>query len=169
MAIREPVTHLDQRYSSDEATPAPWSIATEQLENAELYWLSSVRPDGRPHVTPLVTVWLNDALCFCTGEHERKALNLKTNPHCAITTGCNALSEGFDVVVEGDAVVVTDDVQLQRVAEAYLAKYGSDWRFTVHDGAFVGDGGNIAQVYVVRPTTVFGFGKGTFSQTRWRF
>jgi hypothetical protein len=32
------------------------------------------------------------------------------------------------------------------------------------------EGGNMALVYEVAPTTAFGFGKGTsFSQTRWRF
>ncbi|MGI8486089.1 MAG: pyridoxamine 5'-phosphate oxidase family protein [Thermomicrobiales bacterium] len=169
MTIREPVTQLDPRYSSEDATPTPWSVATRHLETAELYWLSTVRPDGRPHVTPLIAVWLDDTLCLCTGEHERKALNLKANPHCAITTGCNVLGESLDVVLEGDAGAIADDGELQGVADAYVAKYGSDWRFTVRDGAFVGNEGNIAQVFRITPETAFGFGKGPFSQTRWRF
>jgi len=32
------------------------------LEKAEVFWLSTVRPDGRPHVTPMVSVWLDGAL-----------------------------------------------------------------------------------------------------------
>ncbi len=65
---------------------------------------------------------------------------------------------------------VSDKARLQRVADAYESKYGSDWRFAVRDGAFHGDSGNIALVYEVMPTTAFGFGKGkSFSQTRWRF
>jgi hypothetical protein len=45
-----------------------------------------------------------------------------------------------------------------------------NWHDTVHDDAVYGDGGNIALVYEVTPTTAFGFDKGTsFSQTRWRF
>ncbi len=169
MAIREPVTHLDQRYSSDQATPTSWKTARTRLQHAEIYWLTTVRPDGRPHVTPLIALWLQDSLYFTTGQHERKALNLKANPHCAITTGCNTYGEGLDLVLEGDAIAVTDDDELQLVVGAYVAKYGNDWKFTVRDGAFVGNEGNIAQVFKITPETAFGFGKGPFSQTRWRF
>jgi len=108
---------------------------------------------------------------FCTGQNERKTKNLARNPRCVLTTGCNALhDEGIDVVVEGDAVRVSDTPRLERVAAAYESKDGSDWRFAVRDGAFHGGAGNVALVYEVTPATAFGFGRGTsFSQTRWRF
>jgi len=110
-------------------------------------------------VTPLVAVWVDDALCFCTGPDERKAKNLAGNPGCILTTGCNAIGEGVDVVVEGDAVNVQDDVKLQRIADAYVAKYGAEWTFTVGDGAFHHEAGT-ALVFEVAPSTAFGFGKG---------
>jgi nitroimidazol reductase NimA-like FMN-containing flavoprotein (pyridoxamine 5'-phosphate oxidase superfamily) len=171
MAGNEPVAELDPQFSSNDATPTPWAEARERLAQAEVYWLSTVRPDGRPHVTPLLAVWLEGALYFCTGESERKAQNLARNAHCVLTTGCNALNEeGLDLVVEGAAARVNDEALLQRIADAYESKYGSAWRFAVRDGALHGDAGNSALVYEVAPTTAFGFGKGTtFSQTRWRF
>lgn len=46
MARREPVTELDARFSSESATPTGWSQARKGLEGAEVYWLSTVRPDG---------------------------------------------------------------------------------------------------------------------------
>ncbi len=56
------------------------------------------------------------------------------------------------------------------MADRYASKYDWPFHFTVRDGAFHGDGGNMALVYEVHPTTAFGFGKGkSFSQTRWRF
>jgi len=65
---------------------------------------------------------------------------------------------------------VTDDAKLQRVADLYEAKYGSDWRFDVRDSSFNGQAGNVALVFKVAPTTAFGFSKGALSgQTRWRF
>jgi hypothetical protein len=132
-----------------------------------------VRPDGRPHVTPLIAVLLSDALYFCTGASERKAKNLAHNAHCILTTGCNALGEGLDLVVEGDARRVTDDATLRRVADAYESKYGSDWRFAVRDGAFHHRGGHQdvpVLVYELAPRKALGFGKGNvYSQTRWRF
>jgi hypothetical protein len=120
-----------------------------------------------------VSVSLNGAMYFCTGESERKAKNLGSNPNCVLTTGCNALDEGLDMVVEGEATTVSDDAQLRRVAGTFNSKYvaregAKVWDFAVHDGVFLVDGG-ACLLYEVRPTTVFGFAKGEFSQTRWRF
>jgi nitroimidazol reductase NimA-like FMN-containing flavoprotein (pyridoxamine 5'-phosphate oxidase superfamily) len=169
MTVKDPVAELEPQFSSDGVTPTAWAEARSHLEKAEVYWLSTVRPDGRPHVTPLVAVWLDGALYFCTGRSERKAKNLAHNAHCVITTGCNNLSEGLDLVVEGDAVAVSDEAKLQRVADRYASKYDPPFHFTVRDGAFYGEGGE-ALVYEVTPMTAFGFGKGeSFSQTRWRF
>lgn len=169
----DPPPELDARFSSEGATPTPWSEARRELEQAELYWISTVRSDGRPHVTPLIAVWLNRALYFTTGPTEQKARNLRTNAHCILTTGRNTLGEGLDVVVEGDAVRVRDEPLLRELAAAYLSKYGSDWRFGVRDGAFFHESGSkdsVAFVFEVAPVRAFGFRKGEeFSQTRWRF
>lgn len=58
---------LDARYSDETAVATDWALVRDQLAGAEVDWLSSVRPDGRPHVTPLIAVWLDGALHFCTG------------------------------------------------------------------------------------------------------
>jgi hypothetical protein len=163
-----PTVDLGERFSDPGVGPRPWEEARGRIDAAELYWITTVRPDGRPHVTPLVGAWHDEALWFCTGADERKARNLEANPSCVLTTGCNTWKEGFDVVIEGEAVQVTDDARLQQVADAYLAKYGGDWTFTVGDGRFHHEGGS-APVFEVRPHTVFGFAKGPFSQTRYRF
>ena len=57
------------------------------------HWVTTVRPDGRPHVTPLVAVWLDDALYFCTGDDERKARNLRENRSCVMTTRVQRVPE----------------------------------------------------------------------------
>ena len=169
MTVETPIAELGKEFSSPDATPTPWEEAREPLAKAEVYWLSTVRPDGRPHVTPLIAVWLDGALHFCTGETERKNKNLARNPRVVLTTGCNSLSEGLDLVIEGNAVRVSDETKLQRLAESYVSKYGEDWRFTVRDGVFHHSEGT-ALVYEVRPKTAFGFAKGEpGGQTRWRF
>ena len=168
MVATEPQTDLDPRYGEPDATATGWADAARELAAAELSWLSTVRPDGRPHVTPLLTVWRDGALHFCTGANERKARNLATNPHVVLTTGRNALKGGLDLVVEGTAVRVRDTGRLRELAGVWEQKYGSDWHFEVQDDAFDGQGGP-AYVYRVEPATAFGFGKGPYSQTRWRF
>jgi hypothetical protein len=151
-AGEEPLTVLDARFSTPGATATEWAFARRPLEEAKVFWLSTVRPDGRPHVTPLISVLLDGALYFRTGP---------------------SLDEGLDLVVEGDAVKVGDDTRLRRIAAAYESKYGSAWHFEVHDGAFFHERdheGSRAFVYEVAPMTAFGFRKGDeFSQTRWQF
>lgn len=110
---------------------------------------------------------------------KRKGKNLAGNRHVILTTGCNALHEGMDLVVEGAAARVSDEPKLRRVADEYFTKYGEEWRFTVRDGAFLNPLGGEAVVYEVRPQTAFGFGRtgswriggsdNQYSQTRWRF
>ena len=188
MTLDTPVAALDSRFSSPDATALPWQDAEQHLQKAGVFWLSTVRPNGRPHVVPLIAVWLDGALYFSTGEEEQKARNLVKNAQVAITTGSNALTEGLDIVVEGEAVVVSDVARLRRVAEAYVAKYGEGWRFAVRDGTFSPDTGSVSEgeeahvlVFEVTPTKAFGFGRGDllaggpwragarFSQSRWRF
>jgi hypothetical protein len=168
MSDHEPVGEVDARYGFPNAAPTPWAAATAQLERAETYWLSTVRPDGRPHVTPLAGLWLDGALHFTTGPEERKAANLAANRNCVITTGSSAFA-GLDVVVEGEAHQVTDEAALQRIADAFIAKYGQMFVFVLRDGTLHHDDGDVI-AFRVRARKAFGFRKGdVFSQTRWRF
>jgi hypothetical protein len=168
MPNQSPVTTLDARYSEESAEATPWPDAVARLERAGLFWVSTVRADGRPHVTPVVAVWMDGALYFSSGPGEQKSKNLAATRYCAVTTGCNTWDEGFDIVLHGEAVVVRDLPLLQQVAGAFLAKYGQDWAFEVaSDGTFRGHG--ISLVYQLTPVQGLGFGKRPFSHTRWDF
>jgi hypothetical protein len=131
-----PVAELSA-FSSLEATPTEWSQAWEELANAEVYWLSTVRPDGRPHVTVLLGIWLQGALYFCSGPEERKTKNLSGNRHCVLATGQSTL-DGLDLVIEGMADSVSDKDELGRVANTYETKYGA--HFEAPDGTWSGLG-----------------------------
>jgi hypothetical protein len=105
---------------------------------------------------------------------EQKAANIRIHPHVVLTTGCNTWQSGIDVVVEGDAVSVTDEQVLQGLAEAWSRKWDGQWEYVVGDGAFhhrVGEKGLSEPILVfsVAPTTVLAFAKGTFSHTRFSF
>jgi general stress protein 26 len=168
MQNQSPRATLDARYSNENVQAAPWPDALAVLQQAGLFWVSTVRSDGRPHVTPVVAVWMDGALYFSSGPDEQKSRNLAANRHCAVTTGCNTWGEGFDIVLHGQAVVVRDRSLLQQVADAFLAKYGEDWAFEVgDDGTFRGHG--VSLVYQLAPVQALGFRKGEFSHTRWDF
>ena len=164
--MQEPTTQLDERFSDAGTKATSWDDTQHVLESAELFWISTVRRDGRPHVTPLVAVWLDGALHFTTGPAEQKALNLAGHPHVVLTTGCNGWEQGLDVMVEGEARRVTDRATLERLAAAWAGKWDGRWQFEVGDDGFGHEDGGMALVFAVRPTKVLAFSKGSFSHTR---
>lgn len=168
MPQTQPTVELHEQFSSPDAVARPWAEVNDVLSRSEMFWLSTVRRDGRPHVTPLPAMWLDGALHFCTGASEQKAKNLESNPRCVLTTGTNQFRSGLDIVVEGTAARVTDEARLQRLAGMWRSKL--DWPFEVTDGTFRDPDGSRALVFGVTPTKIFSFGKGEpYSQTRYRF
>jgi nitroimidazol reductase NimA-like FMN-containing flavoprotein (pyridoxamine 5'-phosphate oxidase superfamily) len=167
MTMSDPAATVDPRFSMEGAPAVPWPEARKALEEAGTYWLSTVRSDGRPHVTTVIAMWHGEALYFSSGPAEQKSKNLEANPHGILTTGCNRLDDGLDVVVEGQAVRITDEARLSVLAEAWQAKYGSDWQLT-------GSVENPDNVFELTPVRAFGFRKGFAKdgqgcQTRWRW
>jgi general stress protein 26 len=158
---------FDSRFSAPGASATPWQETERALHAAELYWITTVRADGRPHVTPLIGIWFEGAMHFTTGLEEQKARNLEHNASVALTTGTNAWAQGLDVVVEGTAVRVTDGTTLERLAAAIEDKYGDAWHFDVGEGAFVHDGGEAA-VFRVDAAKVMAFAKDPHGQTSYR-
>jgi general stress protein 26 len=167
MAQIEPTVEFNEGFSAPDATARPWADVVEVLEKSEMFWLSTVRRDGRPHVTPLPAIWLDGTLHFCVGSAEQKAKNLESNARCILTTGTNQLRSGLDVVVEGTATRVTDQARLHQLAGLWKAKL--DWDFEVGDEAFGDADGRVGLVFGVTPTKVLAFGKNPNSQTRYRF
>jgi len=163
-----PTTELDARYGDEGAPATPWADVERLLTGAELYWLTTIRPEGGPHMTPLIGVYHDGALHFCTGPQERKARNLAGTPKVLMSTGANSLHAGTDVAVEGEAVRVTDDAELVALAEAWERKYGEEWHFDAHDGEFHHQGGG-AHVFRVAPTRAYAYGKDPYSHTRYTF
>jgi general stress protein 26 len=163
----DPVTQFDARFSDPGAEPTPWAAARDVLVTAQLSWISTVRADGRPHVTPLVAVWLDEVLHFTTGPTEQKAINLAANPNVVLTTGRDSWDQGLDVMVEGEAVRVTDRSLLDRLAVAWREKWDGSWQFDVGDDGFRHGSDDPVLVYAVRATKILAFGKGPFTHTRY--
>jgi hypothetical protein len=129
-----------------------------------------VRPEGGPHQTPVIGLYVDGALHFSTGPEERKARNIAANDQVLMSTGANALHGGMDVAVEGHATRVTDEARLAILAAQLEAKYGPEWHFDVADGAFAHDGGGgAAHVFRVEPTRAYSFAKEPYAHTRYVF
>ncbi len=172
----EPTAHLHAGFSSPGAEPTPWAHVVDVLDRAEIFWISTVRADGRPHVTPLPAMWLDHALHFTTGLEEQKGRNLTRNPECVLTTGSNSYEHGLDVVVEGRAERVHDRATLESLAQMWQTRL--DWPYDVNDEGFRhrsdGRAPNVDEgsvpVFAVRPTKILTFSRGdAFVQTRFEF
>jgi general stress protein 26 len=162
-----PTVELHAGFSEPGAEAVPWADVDDVLTRSEMFWLSTVRRDGRPHVTPLPAVWLDGVLHFCTGDQEQKTANLQHQPACVLTTGTNRLHSGLDVVVEGVAVRVTERSRLERLAALWKSKL--DWDFQVGEDSFRDADGRNGLVFGVRPVKALSFRKGPYTQTRYRF
>jgi predicted pyridoxine 5'-phosphate oxidase superfamily flavin-nucleotide-binding protein len=137
------------------------------LSASEMFWMSTVRRDGRPHVTPLPAVWADGRLYLCVGSQEQKARNLEFSPRCVLAARANQFRSGLEVVVEGTAARVNDPGQLHRLAATWKSKL--DWDFEVVDGGFRDPGGRLGLVFGVSPVKVLAFGKNPVTQTRYAF
>jgi general stress protein 26 len=162
--------HLDERFS--QATePVSWQTVETALTKAELYWLTTVRTDGRPHTTPLIGAWM-DGFVFCTGPEEQKAQNLAHNTAVTVTTGVNTWKDGLDVVVEGKAQQLTGRDTLTPLADAIREKYRGEWDFRPDEAGFSHTDGSgashIATVFRVPPEKVLAFAKAPHGQTTFR-
>jgi nitroimidazol reductase NimA-like FMN-containing flavoprotein (pyridoxamine 5'-phosphate oxidase superfamily) len=172
--MTEPVTSVDERFSERNAKPTAWKDTRAVIEAAELFWVTTVRSDGRPHVTPLVAVWSDGALYFSAGADEQKTLNLSHNTHVILTTGCNDWDKGLDVVVEGVASRVLEHEVLVQVAEVWTHKWDGRWNYAIGaEGFHHQDGETVMEeniyVYKVTPMKVLAFCKSPFSHTRHKF
>jgi pyridoxine/pyridoxamine 5'-phosphate oxidase len=83
MARTEPAT--ESMLFAEATQPTPWAEAWRRLEEGGWAWLATVRPDGRPHVVPLLVVGVDDAVAFVANGDTRKARNLARDPRCVLT------------------------------------------------------------------------------------
>ncbi|MFI0448446.1 pyridoxamine 5'-phosphate oxidase family protein [Actinomadura sp. 6N118] len=152
--------------SSDDTTIKSWKEALECLESAPKAWLSTARPDGRPHAMPLLVVLVDGVPSFASRPGSRKSTNLAASPSCVITVSGQTL----DLVIEGDATRVHDEAGLRRIADAFKAKIS--WEFALRDGRAHQDdlpGSPEYAFYRLTPRRAFGYGSDGLTATRWRF
>ena len=144
----------------------------EALEQAEIYWLSTVRsrratPRSRRSWPSAWTAWPTSS----SGPGEQKVQNLAANAQCILMTGTNKMDSSLDVVLEGEAIRVIDDATLAAAAAAYNEKYEEPVPLLRQaDGVLNGGGGGDSFLFRIEPAKAFCFGRGhDFSQTRYRF
>jgi PPOX class probable F420-dependent enzyme len=95
--------------------------AIAKLETAQNLWFGSVRPDGRPHLTPVWFVWHKDKIYLSTDPKSVKIDNIRLNPQVVA-----ALEDGtHPVICEGTAAILSTPYPEALLAE-FFRKYEWD-------------------------------------------
>jgi nitroimidazol reductase NimA-like FMN-containing flavoprotein (pyridoxamine 5'-phosphate oxidase superfamily) len=142
---------------------------TRDLETADAagrFWLATTRPDGRAHVMPVGIVWDSGRFYLVTGAGTQKGKNLAHDPRCVVSVA----APGTDVVAEGEARIIRDEKELERIAILF-----EGWGPEVRDGAFWHEysapsaGPPPWDVYEITPTTMYAVASAEpYGATRWR-
>ena len=120
--------------------PLDWSAITNRLSegltqapesggpNRHTCWLATINPDGSPHVNGVGAIWTDGSFWFETGRATRKGRNVARDPRCTLSLA----TFEFDLVVEGEASLVTDPATVAKLA----AIWAEDWPCTVDESGW---------------------------------
>jgi hypothetical protein len=151
------------------APPIEWSRVRDVLDgnitqapdtggpDRHTSWLTTINPDGSPHVMPLGAIHVAGTAYFTSGSGTRKSRNIERDPRCVLSVATHP----FDLVIEGTAERLTDPGVLQAVAATYAA---GGWQASVAGDALTAEYSAPAagpppwNVYRVVPSTVFALG-----------
>jgi hypothetical protein len=167
----------------EESGTTSWEVARNRLANPEeqrTSWLATTRPDGRPHLMPVIAFWIDGAVHIVAGDGTRKGRNLAADGRCVIATSSTTLPS-LDIIVEGGAQPLTEDDAVRHIAEVLS---GSGWPLEAKGDKVYGPNAPTAgpppyTIFRIVPSKVFGlpgmYGMDQFDQadlprpTRWDF
>ena len=105
--------------------------ARRRFAEARVAHLATVRPDGSPHIVPIVFALEGDTLAFAVDEKPKRSSRLQRIANVEHEPRVSALVDAYDedwsrlwwVRVDGRAHVVTEGPDLERVRRALAAKF----------------------------------------------
>ncbi len=105
----------------DASIVAATARVSRLLETEPVVWLSTVRPDGLPHLVPIWFSWDGETVLIASKPHARKVANLRLNPRVMLALG--EPEEDFDVgLLEGVAEIL-DAPASEALPAEHLRKY----------------------------------------------
>lgn len=167
-----PIAEVIAAAAAADATPIDWDDVASLFAAERSYWVATTSDDGRPHVRPVLAVWVDERICSTTSPAARKGRNLASRPSAALT----ARAPAMDIAIEGPIAWIDDPRRLQQIGEAYQDKY--NWPVTVVGNAFDAPyaaptaGHPPYRVYELTPAVAYAFGTANDlaeRSTRFRF
>ena len=142
----------DYGIEESEAGLLGWDFVQNEMKDAKNYWLSTIKPDGRPHAIPIWGSWINDGFYFGGGSETQNRKNLAENPYIVV----HSESGTKVVIIEGKVSIENNEILIKEIKKDYMRKYNLD-----HPSPF----------YRVNKTKVLCWDMSDYAgtPTRWKF
>jgi PPOX class probable F420-dependent enzyme len=119
---RRPGGHVGIMARMSVPTPDQHAARLDRFLYTEpVVWLSTVRPDGAPHLVPIWFTWDGSSLLVFSKPGAQKVRNLRAHPVAMLALG--EPEDDFDVAL-AEATVRLLDEPASELPPAHLAKYG---------------------------------------------
>ncbi len=146
------------------AQPQPARRARPSIEaalrNDAVVWLSSVQPDGRPHLAPVWFHWDGERIVAFSKPHARKVGNLRDQPRVMLAVGTPG--PDFDVELIEATAELPERAAADLMPEGFVAKYRELLR---RAGLSLQRYSEVySQPIVLKPTRFLGYGGGGWQQ-----
>jgi len=94
--------------------------AASRVSESRIGWLTTIRPDGSPHTTPVWFVFDEKDIWIATGRRNVKVANVRADPRVSIAVDGSAAAP---LVAEGRAELVEVAATSRAVVAAFAEKY----------------------------------------------
>ena len=141
----------------------PWRKVDIWIQGYRSIWLSTARPDGRPHCVPVWFWWQADKpiMYIVTHYTSQKAKNLATQPYVVLNAG----NADDTIILEGTAHPISEVDERQLVNSYWMEKYVDPY-----SGTKATVGGDEDRMYRVEIEHVMVWEYGAMStRTDWYF
>ncbi len=119
-----------------------------RLRREPIIWLSSVRPDGRPHLVPVWFLWEGTSFLIFSQPNAQKVRNLRHSTH--VMVALEAADEGEDVALFAGQAALLDDPAVTPLLPAFADKYTALFGRIGSDAAIMA--ANYTQAIRITPT-----------------
>ena len=149
-------TGLMARHALPNAADAPRGRpgAEAALRDDPVVWLSSVQPDGRPHLVPVWFHWDGERIVAFSKPHARKVDNLRDDPRVMVAVGTPGPDFGVELI---EAIAMLPE---SPAADVMPAGFGTKYRELLRRAGLTVQ--RFAEVYsqpiVLSPTRFLGYG-----------